>query len=599
MVDGAGYYVWQGHAAIVSAWVVGLVFALWPHPITILAVQAAAVVGCEAVAFAWMRELVGQRVSGGVLARWRGQLLLAGGLVLLVADPWLLWTVSFDFHWEAISLLVTLVALRSAWRGKRAVWIWALLAVATSNLGATYIAGIGLSCLLAGRSRRLTGAGLLALGIGATLVVSMLHGDRGSAYSGYAYLTGGVAPRVHPTVLDVLRGAVGHAGAAVRTLWSHRVSLYADVAVGGLLGAVWPWTVGITAVVLAESGLQSTAFYAVPGFQNIPVLVLVPVGTVAVLAWLLSSRRRHRGRSTAAGLLLLGTVVAGVVGWAVVWLPRTSPEWLRVGDATAATLAGLESSIPSSDEVIVWQGVGGVFAGRRFLYDVQSPGTYPLRTPEVYVIVTPAEGAETLPAASSLAVLGELAATPHVTRIVDESGVEAYLWRPGRHQHTFTVPAATGSIPAWTVGAPGTVAATGGPPARWHLESDGPGPLLAGDVWDEGLGTYRATLRYASAAPLQLGVVDETTGALLANVVLPRSPTERSAAVPFDVDVLGVQPVFDGRGPFSIDALRASGDRLSVGVSARSAGHAAVYSVGLEPAPALVVPPGDPPAAGS
>ncbi len=581
-----GYYVWQGHAAIVSAWLCGLLFLLWPHPITILVIQAAAMVGCEAVAFAWMRELLARRVASGVLAAWRAQLLLAVGLLLLLADPWIVWTISFDFHWEPVTLFFSLVTLRLAWRRDRAVWLWAALAIVSSNLGATYVVGIGLSCLLAGKAWRRSGAILLALGLAATVVVSQIHADLGSAFTGYSYLLSPVSAAHARTagVWDVLAGAIAHPDVVVRVLWSHRASLYADVAVGGLLGVVWPWTAGVTVVVLAESGLQASATYSVPGFQNCAALVLVPIGTVAVLGWLWSTRRASRPARSLLGALLILAVAADAVGWSAVWLPRTTTQWLHVSDATASTLAALQGEIPQSAEVIVSQGVAGAFAGRSQVYDVVDPGSFPLSAPLVYVILTPYEGIENLPLPSAWATITELASTPHVAIVVEQNGVWAYRWRPAAGQRELVIPQPNGSAPAWADAASGAVSISSGPPADWRLVANGPGPLLAGDTWLEGAGAYEATLRYEASGPLQLLVLDDTTGQLLGSLVLPPSSRVRTAHLQFRIVVLGREPVYDGWGPFSIDALRITGDEVGVEVSVEHPERAALYSVGVSPA---------------
>lgn len=602
-----GYYLWQDHAAIVSAWFVALVFALWPHPVTLLVVQALAVVGSQAVAFLWMRELVAQRVTAGTLDRWRGGLLLGVGLLLLAADPWIVRALSFDFHWEAFSLFFALVAMRLIWLHRRSAWIWVLVAIVSSNLGATYVIGIGISCLFAGRAWRRDGAILLALGLAATIFISQIHADQGSAFNGYAYLLPGDPSGYNrdASVLSVVAGFFEHLPTACSVVWSHRASLAADVTVGGLLGVVWPWSIGITLVVLAESGLQSTGFYVLPGFQNLPTLIIIPIGTVAVLAWVLSRgpRARRRARRTGgasaamrralswrpsrrdvAGAVLVVLVVLDAIGWSLVWLPRTASQWLLVSDAAAVTLSDISARIPASAEVIVSQGIAGPFAARSQVYPIQAPGSFPLRSKDVYVILAPGQGIESLPLPSVWDAIASLSAMRNVTTVADQNGVWAFRWHPDASQRSFTISAESAQIPAWAIAAPGAVTVTSGSPSQWRVVSNGPGELLSGAYWDgETSGLYRASVRYSSTGPLDLQVVDDSLGFTLETAHLPPSPRGTTTSFTFRLFYSPPLPVYNGWGPFSVNMLQATGDDLSLELDVPQPERASVYSVGIAP----------------
>ena len=131
-----------------------------------------------------------------------------------------------------------------------------------------------------------------------------------------------------------------------------RLDVWANLAPSGLVAVGSLWLLPIAAIVLLANDLPADRTYAYPSFQWLPLYVLLPVGTVAVLGWLARRRRRM-------ALLLAGLVVAQALAWAAVWVPQTPGRWLRVSGATAATLARIEARIPASAEVIASQGVMG------------------------------------------------------------------------------------------------------------------------------------------------------------------------------------------------------------------------------------------------
>ncbi|MEP7023862.1 MAG: hypothetical protein ABJB47_08645 [Actinomycetota bacterium] len=243
--------------------------------------------------------------------------------------------------------------------------------------------------------------------------------------------------------------------------------------------------------------------FAEPLFQSLPVYVLLPVGTVAALAWL---GRRHRR----AALLLAAALAAQAIGWAVVWGPRTAGQWVRVPSATAATLASVQTRIPASAEVIASQGVVGRFSGRTAVHELVGPGTTPIDRAEVWFVVTPSAGTELQSTASAMALIGQLAGPVGATLVVHRNGVWAFRWHPPAGLRTVRIPDGSGWLPGWT--APGTGhAVVTGPVASWHAAA-GPGPGYAayGLAWQEPPGRYRATVRLAAAHPVSVEVWNAT-----------------------------------------------------------------------------------------
>ena len=104
------------------------------------------------VAFTWLCDLA-RRHCADRDAAW-----LAGlGLLLFLVNPWMWATISFDVHEEP---LVIFFAVFLAWdvsRGKRRAWVWAVPVLLGGAPTTTYVIGIGLGGVLAGRQTRTHG----------------------------------------------------------------------------------------------------------------------------------------------------------------------------------------------------------------------------------------------------------------------------------------------------------------------------------------------------------------------------------------------------------------------------------------------------------
>ena len=140
-------YFWQDHSEFIM-WPLALLYWVWPHGVVLLWIQDIAVVGAEAVAFTWL-----VRTGPAVPARPDAHGSPAAGLVLLVANPWIWWTVSWDFHSETIAMPFAVAAGQgSRSNGRRRAWVWVVPLLACGDVAATYLAAIGLGAVLAGRA---------------------------------------------------------------------------------------------------------------------------------------------------------------------------------------------------------------------------------------------------------------------------------------------------------------------------------------------------------------------------------------------------------------------------------------------------------------
>jgi hypothetical protein len=563
-------FFWQNDSEFMF-WTLAPLYWITRTGLTLSWLQDISIATAEAVAFTWICELA-RRARGE-----RDAALLAGlGLLLLVANPWIWWTISFDAHTEAWATGFAALLAWDLYRGRRRAWLWVVPVVAFGAASATYVVGIGLGGVLAGRRSRRLGAGVAVAGIGYSLFVMLIHGNVVVSIPGlYGYLavtgTTTMTPRTLPSLLA---GIAAHPSVTLNTLWTKRADMFANLAPGGLAGLGAPMLLPLMIVVTLASTLTPGLGFAEPIFQNLPLYVFLPVGTVAVLCWL---ARRHRR----AAFALAGLVAAQAVGWAVVWGPVTSGQWLRVPASAAATLAGIEQRIPASAEVIASQGVLGRFADRTYAYQLAA-GVVAVHGPTWFVDV-PNEGIELATPATSMAFIGELAGPLHATLIAHANGVWAFRWTPPPGVREVTVPDGSAPLPAWTgAGAAGRTVMSG-PVSGWRMTATGGrGYVADGIEWQEPPGSYRATVALSAAGPVSVEVWDDTSGTLVARRTIPATDGIQQVSMPVDAPHAPNATVFSGWGPFRADFVPPpTGQVLEVRVWSPGGFAVSVYSADL------------------
>jgi hypothetical protein len=578
----AGYSFVRSHGELLM-WPLALLAWVWPHAVTLLWVQDLGLVGAEVVAFTWLCDLAAVTGSrGGRRSAWLPTVLVVAGLVSLVADPWVYWTLSFDFHLEVVAVFFALAAARTVARdpSSRWAWVWVGLTLACGDVAATYIVGLGLGAAIAGRRWRRRGIAVAAVGVVWTLVLTVAGWNLGSGLaSGYGYLAAGASGALPGSVGlgKLVVGVLEHPQRVVSTLWSRRVDLYANVGPAGVLGLASPWVAVACVLVLLENGLHANLLFVLPGFQGILLFVLVPVGTVGVLAAV--GRRWSR-----LALVVALAVTLNAVAWGAVWVPRTSAQWLRVSPAAASVLAAVERQVPAGAEVVASQGILGRFSGRQWAYGVQGAGTFPVHTRTVWVVVAPAQGIETEPVAGADALVAELAGPLHADLVVARAGVWAFRWTPGPAVTALTVPAVPATTPGWATPGPAGQAVTVGPPSTWRAVSTGQaGYVVAGDYRRELPGRYTATVVLATAAPVDVEVWDTTGNVLLARRQLVATNGQEAVTLPVDEVRTYPHHTYAGAGPFRITPVEPPpGDQLEVRVWTPGGAPVAVYSVELQ-----------------
>lgn len=519
--------------------------------------QDLSVAGAELVAFTWLCDIA-RRHCAELAAAW-----LAGlGLLLLIVNPWLWSTISWDVHEEP---LVIFFAAFLAWdlsRGKRRAWVWLVPVMLGGAPSTTYLLGIGLGGVLAGRRTRRSGAAIAAAGIAYLLTLALVHGDVTSTNFLRYY-----AAEVH-----------GNPFRGIALLWDGRTNIIANLAPGGLVGIGAPLILPLALAVTVPDALADKGF-GQPMFQSVALYVFLPVGTVVVLAWLL---RRHRRTA----FMVAGIAAAQAMGWAAIWGPVIPGQWLRVASSEAAALASLQARIPASAEVVASQGLLGRFSARTYAYALYSEhSTVPLQ-PDTWFVIAPTSGIETLTPAVSMALIGELAGPLHARLVSHANGVWAFRLNPSPGVTSITIPGGSSPLPAWAGAGAASLPDLDGAVSGWHMAATGAkGYVADGMEWLEDPGQYRVEVTLsaaASGAPVNVEVWNNNTSTLLARRTVSQTDGPQQIVLPVAVPAGPNQAVFSGWGPFRADFVSPRpGQRIEVRVWSPGGAAVNVYSAEL------------------
>jgi hypothetical protein len=572
-----GFYFWQNNGEFLM-WPLALAYWVWPHGVTLLWLQDIGIVAAQAVAFTWICGIARRNHPEKTGARLSG-----AGLTMLVANPWVWMSVSNDFHFESIAIpFAALLGWDLAHRRRRA-WAWMAVLLLCGDVACTYVVGLGLGAALAYRRERLRGVIMACIGVGAILAIAMIHGNKGSGggFQGFAYLAGPAAANGATPLgpLTLLKGVAVHPLTVLGVVFAKRADVLANLGSSGLVGFLFPPLLPILVIVMTVNVLYPGFLFAQPSFQTLPVYVLMPVGTVAVLSWLLRRRRR-------AGLVLGGLLLAGTAGWAAVWYPQIPGTWLRVPGPAADLLARTESRIPSSAEVVASGGVMGRFSNRIHLYGLMRPGDPVAIHGETWFVLAPGIGVEPQDTAPAMALMAELAGPLHATLMADAHGVWVFRWRPppGTHMLREDIDAAT--LPAWT--APAVSGGIdrhihAGPAARWHAAAArGQGYAASGLSWLKPPGRYQAAVTLSATGPASVEVWNDSGNILLARRIIPATDGIESLDLPVRFSRSYPNEYFSGWGAFRAYFVPPlPGNRLEVRVSKLGAGKVDVYRARL------------------
>jgi uncharacterized membrane protein len=431
---------WRNNAEFIM-WPLSLLYHLYPHPIDLLWVQDATVVVTELVVFSWISKVIEQ--AKGWIPDRRRTALAVGTAVVLVANPFVYDTISFDFHLEPIAALFIVLVGYDLWAGRtRRMWWWVPLVLLTTALGGIYLVGVGISGVLAGRETRRHGVRIAGVGAAWILALTAVGGVGvgGQTFSSsYGYLVGPHNPRIG--VVDIILGALGHPGLVLAVVNSHLTVALSFLIVVGAIGVLSPWGLGMTFVVLVPNVLDGSGRFIRVGasFQSWPAMPFILVGSVMVLLRLLENGAlAHRVAAMTVGLW---AVLLGELTFAV--LPNVPDDWLSVDASAATELAHVAPMIPATAEVISTQAVIGRFGPRESIYMFTSPGqTFPVDQRQVVFVVT---RKELLDDDSPTPLVRTEAATDIAHRLDarvlgSRSGVDAWEWYPPKGTTQVTLP---------------------------------------------------------------------------------------------------------------------------------------------------------------
>lgn len=531
----AGIPFWRDHFEL-AIWPLAVVGLVFPHGPVLLWIQDLALVGAEVVAWRWMCEAAS--AHGGR----HGRLLAAVGLVLILADPWSWWAISWDFHMEVGAALFVLLAAYDLAHHRRRMWLWVVATLPWGAVPATYVAGLGLAALLAGRLWRRYGVCLLATGLMWLALVTLVHANVGVS-STYGYLAGS-GIRSSPSLFSIVAGMGTHPNRLLSALWHQRIDIWANLAPAGLVGVVTPWTLGLALPVLLANNLAG-GIYAEPVFQSTVLYVIVPLGTVLVLVHL---HGRWPKTALAVGLI----AVANALAWGAIWTPTLTTTWLRVSTSAAAELARADTLIPPAAEVIASQGVVGRFSDRPLVYAVDGPAEQiPLRSGDTWWVVAPSVGVEADPALLQDALLAELSGPLHARLVLHGHGVWVFHWVPPADRRSVTLPGTPAHVPAWIFAGAAGVPVLTGRSSGWHLASTGArGYVLSGDYWRDPRGPLLVTVTLSCTDPVNVEVWNATGNVLLARRDVPPSGGTEAVALRADAARRFPHHIFRGWGPF-------------------------------------------------
>jgi hypothetical protein len=581
---------WQIHAELIFL-PLALLYWVWPHDLILQWIQVFAVVAAEAVVLTWICELAGRwRGDGPPEDRHRADRqaawLAAVGLILVVADPWTWQAVSFDYHTEPLAAAFMVLLVRDLANGRRRAWAWVLMLLLSGDVAMTYVVGAGLGAALANRRARARGLAMVGVGLLAFGVVVVLHANQGSGggLRAFSYLAG-VPAGASLSMGALLKGIITHPMITVRALASKWTDMWSNLAPTGLLGVFFVPLLPVIVIVMLADNLWPALNFAAPIFQNLPLYLLVPAGTVAVLGWV---RRRHRRTA----VVLSGLVVAQALAWTAVWVPQVPAQWLRVPSGTAATLAATKAMIPPGAEVVASQGVAGRFSDRAIMYALLDPGSVPVAG-ETWFIIDPTAGIETETTASAMAFIGELAGPLRATLVTHTNGVWVFRWSPPGGSARIPVPGNLAPLQAWTSPGAAGRAVLIGPVSYWYATATGArGYVTNGLEWLVPPGRYLAKVQLATSGPVNVEVWDDTGNVLLARQTVPDSGGAVNVSLPVDARTeYHASGQFSGLGPFHVNWVPPRpGERLEVRVWSPGATRVHVYGADLIPAGSSVIP---------
>ncbi len=436
----------QNHFEI-ALWPIGWLGRLWPNPLLLLLLQDLALVATEFVVLLWVGRLVSDRVGP------RRTVVALAALLALVASVFWYETASFDVHGETLGLPFVVAAAYFLWHERRrAAWLAAALALCFGDVVALTLLFVCIGSLISTRFRRsggtLSAFGLAFVSIAWFAVVTALNANQGSGVvPNYGYL---VHAGAHATASSVLSGLAGHPLHVLHVAADRWPAMGRVLASGGLLGLLTPVGFFVALGTLVPAALNVNPAFLSPtiAFQTLAVIPFVFVGSVSLLLRVGTTgtgpaqsagnharvarrtSRVDRWRAPLAWVAAAG-LIALALGQSVSLYSQLRSDWWRVDGPAASVLDRGLTKIPAGAEVIASQGVIGRFAERVSIYpDVAAPQAFPVRQRTVVFVLAPAQGIESVPAASAEADIAYARQQLHATVLTSGHGITVLEWQP-------------------------------------------------------------------------------------------------------------------------------------------------------------------------
>ena len=594
-------------------WPLGIISYFFSSPYALLVIQDVGTSLTTLVSFLWISDYLNSRDKFYIL---KPEHYLLIGTVILVADPWPLWSLAFDYHAETLAGLTVILTAYAFYKGDKKLGVfWAFVTLLTGDVGTTYLAGIGISMLLVNlrhfkvKYHRREIYWALGLLVGSSVYLSIVHaigGDQGGGLDSYAYLAYplGHYPK-NFNLVDLIVGALKNPRPFFNVLWQRRANLYANVAPLGLIGFFTPWGFGVPLILELENGLHIYAFFSVPGFQSEPIYGFVAFGTIvalyniakfcAKLAKLISrySRKVIKLPKIIGFLLGLNAVI-----WGAIWYPAAVPHWLRVDTRSAQVVDQIYPKIKPQDEVFVTQGVTGRFADRQWEYPIMGAGAYGyviVRKTAGWWVITPFVGTEISYTAVDLGIISDLVDNYGGKVVVAKDNIWAIRtpandpFIKGNEVYFSLTPT---MLKAWTFRTTVGHRVLKGPVNTWVMQASSPpnhpisGYVDWGDYWQYGPGQFQASITLSSTVPggIKFEAWDADTNILLMQRSIPPTNGVKTFTFNFSLSPLDMKPenVFSGWGLFSTYPIPPpSGNRIELRVWTPGGGTVDVYQQGL------------------
>lgn len=423
---------WRSHFEILM-WPLAILNLVFPSGVTLLVVQVLATVGAEAIAVLWVLEASLRRRD----VRLVHLLPAAVTLALFVTNDRIVDAARLDFHFQAIATFAVIGAARATWRGRRlAPWLWVALALSTGDVAGTYVAGLGLSAVIARRDTRRTGVALILAGGAWTGTIGLIGASTGSALSGYQHLFDQPIPAGGTALIFLVTFLVLHPVKPLSVIAERSGLILTEYSGSGLVGAFHPWAVGVVAVVMVSGVLQeSLSFFA--SFQNFPAIVFATAGTGLTLDWL--SRRIAASNSRALVATRTAAVAVAVVLAATVFTRGPALKGFPEPPGAEVPLQQVDKAIRPDDQVIASFGLVGRFAGRAQVDYLFVPRTFALTGDRVMFVFSTTIGNGPTPRDQMYAAL-TAREIDGATTVVDTKDVVAVTWRPPAGVTEVTIP---------------------------------------------------------------------------------------------------------------------------------------------------------------